>query len=107
MIRTYEVEVPIHIDFAPWIGEGEARAVNVGPNGQVYLLVAHSNRYRVLEWHNGQLILDVWIENERFEIYDVQPLPTGELVLVSPRSSFRAENDFDCNGRIYSRDGPC
>jgi hypothetical protein len=93
------------LEFAPYVGNGELLAVNAGPSGQLYLLTGESGKYRILEWHEGEISLDVWIENEQFDIYEVQPLPTGEILLICPRSSFRGEGDFDHNGRIYSRDG--
>jgi len=109
MIETATIQFHTVMDFSPWIGNGEIRAVNAGPFSELYydlyLLVHDSGKYRVLEWSKGELTLDVWIENELFDIHDVQPLPTGEILLVCGRSSYRGKDDFDRNGRIYSREG--
>jgi outer membrane protein assembly factor BamB len=52
----------------------------------------------------SQTVLDVAIEGERFNIHDVQPLP-NELLLVCSRSYYKGPDDFEKNGRIYTRDG--
>ncbi|MFO0811313.1 MAG: hypothetical protein U0746_22005 [Gemmataceae bacterium] len=111
---------------APLIDGGELVAFNVGPDGIVYVLVAfrpldyriqtpqgpsfakttpdRPQRYRVIGLSGPQPVLDVAIDDERFNIHDVQPLP-DELLLVCARSYFRGPDDFDKNGRVYSRDG--
>ena len=104
MTNVHTIQVHPVIDFSPLVGVGEIIAVNAGLEG-LYLLIGESGNYRVLEWSKGKVSLDVWIKNEPFDIHDVQPLPTGEILLVSSRSSFRGEDDFDHNGRIYSRGG--
>jgi hypothetical protein len=52
----------------------------------------------------SQIVLDVMIEGERFNIHDVQPLP-GELLLACARSHYKGPDDFEKNGRIYTRGG--
>lgn len=111
---------------APIIGEGELVAFNVGPDGVAYLVVAtkpldyqleqfgwasfaktvpeRPQRYRVVAVSGSEKVLDVAIEGERFNIHDVQPLP-NELLLACARSYYKGPNDFEKNGRIYSRDG--
>ena len=111
---------------APVIGDGELVAFNVGPDGVAYLVVAlkpldyrterpgwasfaktvpeQPQKYRVVGLSGSQTVLDVVIEGERFNIHDVQPLP-GELLLVCARSYCKGPDDFEKNGRVYTRDG--
>lgn len=111
---------------APLIGQGELVAFNVGHNGVAYLVVALKplddrleqpggwssaktvgdwpQTYRVIAVSGSEKVLDVTIESEPFNIHDIQPLP-NELLLACARSSYNGPNDFEKNGRIYSRDG--
>lgn len=111
---------------APFIGGGELVAFNVGPDAVVYLVVAlqsldyrieqsgwasfaktvpnHPQRYRVIGLCGREPVVDVLIEGERFNIHDVQPL-TDELLLVCARSHYKSPDDFERNGRVYTRDG--
>src|SRR5262249_11039862 len=50
------------------------------------------------------VILDTVIENEPFNIHDIQPL-NGDLLLVCSRSQYEGPSQFEKNGRVYSRDG--
>lgn len=110
----------------PLIGDGELVAFNVGPDGVVYLVVAlrpidyrsekpgwasfaktvpkQPQSYRVVGLSGPEPVLDIVIEKERFNIHDVQPL-VEELLLVCCRSFYRGSDDFDKNGRVYTRDG--
>ncbi len=108
------------------IGEHSLVAFNVGPNGELFVLLAVETmdyrtndngfasfakivpdarqRYRVLAYRNGELELELAIDDEPFNIHTLQPL--GEdLLLVCSRSEYRGQDDFDRNGRVYSRDG--
>jgi hypothetical protein len=109
-----------------FIGNGELVAFNVGPDQVVYIVVAlrpidyrverpggasfaktvpeQPQRYRVVGLSGCDPVLDVVIEEERFNIHDVQPLPEG-LLLVCSRSYFRGPDDFEKNGRVYTRSG--
>ena len=110
---------------APLIGEGELVAFNVGPDEAAYLVVAQRRldyrikglgaifpktiskrpqKYRVVGLSGPQPVLDVVIERERFNIHDVQPVG-DELLLVCARSQYNGPDDFEKNGRIYTRDG--
>lgn len=108
------------------IGAHTFVAFNVGPCGEVYVLVAmHTldyrttdngsasfakivpdspQRYRVLVFRKGELELDLAICGERFNIHEIQPLG-NDLLLACSRSAYRGEDDFDLNARVYSRDG--
>ena len=44
------------------------------------------------------------VDREPFNIHDIQPL-ADNVLLVSARSEYRGTNDFDLNGRVYTRDG--
>jgi hypothetical protein len=104
---------------------GKLVALNVGPDGVVYLVVAHEpldyrttasgptfaktrpdapQRYRVIGLLEDELVFETQIEREAFNIHDVQPLG-DELLLVCSRSMFRGPGDIDHNGRVYSRSG--
>ena len=114
------------VSLAPVVGQGELVAFNVGPDGLAYFVVAlepvddriegpggvsfaktipeHRQRYRVVAIAGSQPVLDVVIDGERFNIHDVQPLPDAFL-LVCCRSRYFRHDDFEKNGRIYSREG--
>lgn len=99
---------------------------NVGPDGEVYVLLAvekmdyrteagggasfakivpdSPQQYRVLVFRKGELELDLAIHGERFNIHTIQPLG-NDLLLACSRSRYRGANDFDLNARVYSRDG--
>jgi hypothetical protein len=108
------------------IGERNVVGFNVGPRGEVYLVLAlepldyrtedngfatfpktvprSPQRYRVLAIREGDVELDLIIDHEQFNIHDIQPL-ADDLLLVCARSTYRGPNDFDLNGRVYTRDG--
>lgn len=108
------------------IGDRTIVAFNVGLNGEVFLVLAvdaldyrtedngnasfakivpdSAQRYRVLILRSGELELDLAISGERFNIHEIQSLG-DDLLLACTRSEYRGENDFDLNGRVYSRDG--
>jgi hypothetical protein len=104
---------------------GELVALNAGPDGVVYLVTAHKpldyrtttvgatfakvrpdapQTYRVVGLRADEVVLETLIEQEAFNIHDVQPLG-DELLLVCCRSKFRSSDDIDHNGRVYSRTG--
>ena len=108
------------------IGEHAFIAFNVGPNGEVYILLAvHAldyrtkdngfasfvkivpdtpQQYRVLVLRKGEVEFDIAIRGERFNLHTVQPLG-NDLLLACSRSAYRGEHDVDLNARVYSRDG--
>ena len=61
-------------------------------------------RYRVVGLSGREPVVDLLIEGERFNIHDVQPLG-DELLLVCVRSNYEGPDDFEKNGRVYTRDG--
>jgi len=125
MNRTLQLDALI--DLSPFLSDGELVALNVGPDSQLYAVIAQapldyretaasgasfaktipsrSQTYRVLAFFESDVTLDIQIKDERFNIHDVQPLPGGELLLVCGRSQYRAPGDFDRNGRVYGLDG--
>jgi hypothetical protein len=104
----------------------ELVAFNVGPNAWVYLLMAlkpldytieqpgwatfpktigeQRQSYRVVALSGKQIVFAIDIENEPFNIHDIQPL-NNDLLLICVRSFYRGPDDFEKNGRIYTRDG--
>jgi hypothetical protein len=112
------------LSLGPLIGDDKLVAFSVGPGGVVYLVVAlkpldyrwsgwasfaktvpnHPQSYRVIGIDGPQVVLNVAIEGERFNVHDVQPLP-NELLLVCARSYYRGRDDFDRNGRVYTQEG--
>lgn len=125
-MRRHEVRLSPLISLAAVVRDGELVAFNVGPDEVIYLVVAlnpldyrfeksgqasfaktipdQAQRYRVVGLRGPQPVLDVRIEGERFNIHDVQPLG-DELLLVCARSYYRGPNDFEKNGRVYTRAG--
>ncbi len=121
------IELSPIVDLSPFLGEGELVALNVGPDSQLYALIAlnkleyrwtstggagfattqptEPQSYRVVAFFEGDVTLDVRIEQERFNIHDIQPLPGNELLLACGRSHYRGPNDFEKNGRVYSSTG--
>ena len=115
-------------DLRSFLSDGELVAFNVGPDFQIYVVVALNEldyrpkasadkpsfpkikpddpqTYRVLVLHDGDVTDDVRIADERFNIHDIQPLPNAELLLVCCRSYYAGPNNFHKNGRVYSSSG--
>lgn len=114
------------VSLAPLIGAGELVAFDVGPDGVTYLVIAleplddrfeqpggasfvktvpdKPQNYRVVALSGDEIVIDLRIAGERFNIHDVQPLPDG-LLLVCARSFRRGRDDFEKNGRVYSFEG--
>lgn len=111
---------------APLIGDGRLVAFDVGPDGTAYFVVAlraldyrttqpggasfaktfpdEPQTYRVIGISDRGLTIDVLIEHERFNVHYVQPLG-NELLLACGRSHYKGPDDFERNGRVYTRDG--
>ncbi|MBB5203547.1 hypothetical protein HNQ51_000840 [Inhella inkyongensis] len=108
------------------IGQHTVVTFNVGPLGEACVVLAlkpidyrttspgavfaktvpdSPQRYRVLIARDGLVEADTFIEGEPFNIHEVQPLGTDEILLACGRSCYRGPNDFEINGRVYSRDG--
>ena len=114
------------VNLHPYLADGEIVAFNVGPDGYVYLVIAlkpldyaieqpgwatfaktvpdQPQKYRVVALSGDQPVLNVVIGEEQFNIHHVQPLG-DELLLVCARSYYKGPNDFEKNGRVYTRDG--
>lgn len=108
------------------IAGAQVVAFNVGPGGEAWLVLALQaldyrtedngfatfaktmpdapQRYRVLCVRSGRVELDVVIDGEPFNIHEIQPVD-DLLLLTCGRSQYRGPDDFDLNGRLYSRDG--
>src|SRR5712671_6793307 len=105
---------------------GALVAFSAGPTGVVYFVIALNpldyrteqpgwasfaktvpdkpQSYRVVGLSGSDVILDIVIENEPFNIHHVQPL-NDELLLVCSRSHYKGLSQFEKNGRVYSRTG--
>jgi hypothetical protein len=114
------------VSLAPVIGDGKLVAFNIGPDEVTYFVIAYKpldyrneqpgwasfaktvpeqpQHYRVVGLLRSQIVFDIEIEGERFNIHDVQPLP-GELLLTRSRSYFKSPDNFEKNGRVYTRNG--
>ncbi len=108
------------------IGEHTVVTFNVGPRGEVHVLLAMNSLdyrtqddglatfakivpdtqqcYRVLVLRRGEIELDLVIQDVPFNIHLVQPLG-NDLLLACSRSEYRGRDDFDRNARVYARDG--
>ncbi|MCS6884117.1 MAG: hypothetical protein RMM17_13315 [Acidobacteriota bacterium] len=113
-----------HVD--QFIGKGQLVAFNAGPDGITYFVMAlepldykevsqggagfpktipdKPQLYRVVGMSGARIVLDVMIEDEHFNIHHVQPL-SNELLLVCARSRYHGPDNFEKNGRIYTRSG--
>lgn len=114
-------------DLSSYLKEDKLVAFNVDAQGRVFVLIAqkdldyrmHDSRgasfaktepdipqvYRALAFYESRLLLDVQINEERFNIHDIQPLPDDELLLICARSNYRSPENYELNGRIYSATG--
>ncbi len=113
------------ISLSPFLENGDLVAFNVGFNDVVYLVIAllpldyrttqpgasfaktmpeQAQTYRVVGLLDSQVVLDVLIEGEFFNIHHVQPLE-DQLLLACGRSWYKNANDFEKNGRVYTLDG--
>ena len=121
------ISLPRLADFSPLIDSGQIVALDVGFDGGVYAVIAQREldyrrthpsgasfpktvpstpqTYRVVALNGEELVLDVLIEDERFNIHHIQPLPNDELLLACSRSVYRDREAYDRNGRVYSRSG--
>jgi hypothetical protein len=123
-MKTFQLS-PV-ADLRSIIADGELVAFNVGPDKCVYLVIAlhpldyrlernggasfpktiphQPQKYRIVALHDDQTILDLTVEQEQFNIHDIQPLG-NDLLLTCARAQYRSPNDFEKNGRIYNRSG--
>ncbi|WP_155638636.1 hypothetical protein [Burkholderia cepacia] len=104
---------------------GELVAFNVGADDALYMAFAleplddrtrsdgasfaittpsAAQRHRLIAWRDGDTLLDLVVDNEPFDIHEIQPVG-DDLLVVCCRSSYRGPDDFDLNGRLYRRDG--
>jgi hypothetical protein len=104
---------------------GELVAFNADFDGIVHLVVAlkpldyriqqpgasfakivpdHPQTYRVVAFQEGEAVFEMVIEGERFNVHHVQPVE-NKLLLACARSEYRGTDDFDKNGRVYTRTG--
>lgn len=114
-------------DLKPYISGAEIVAFNIGFSGEILVVLARkpldyqeekknwaifpkvspkeAQSYEVLVGEDGEFSSLCTIENEQYNIHDVQLLPDRNVLLVCARSYYRNEKDFDENGRIYSPSG--
>jgi hypothetical protein len=113
-------------DVTAWASDGELVAFNVGPDGACYFVWAlrtldylkslpggastaktqpdTPQSYRIVGLRGPDVVCDVLIEREPFNVHHVQPLP-GALLIACARCRRRSERDIERNGRIYSVEG--
>lgn len=97
---------PVH-DLSALLNESNLAAVGIGHNGMIYLVVSSpgkDHQYRVVELSDSGPVIDFTVKNEPLDIHYIQPL-LNDILLVCGRSEYRGADDFDKNGRIYSRSG--
>lgn len=114
-------------DLTSHLREGAVVAFNVGPDGLAYLAIARNpldyrrteangcsfaktipdqpQTYRVIAVDGNDIRHDVEIRNETFNIHEIQPLSATEFLLVCCRSYYYGPDEFDKNGRVYTRQG--
>jgi hypothetical protein len=108
-------------DLSTVLRSGKLVAFGIGPDGVAYLVAAtgridyHSGgfaktvtndfqRYHVVGLSGNRPVLDIVTDKERFNIQFVQPL-VDEVLLVCARCHYKATDDFERNGRVYTRTG--
>lgn len=96
------------------IGDCNVVAFNIGPTGEVYLVLALESldyraecngfasfaktvpdspqRYRILAFRESRVELDFVVDREPFNIHEVQPITDG-LLLACSRSEYRGLNE--------------
>ena len=111
-------------DISESVSSGNLIAFNITQSKDILLAVAkreldyrdESGCFAKVKTENGQdyrifysagenLIHLTDIENEFFNIHNIQLFDDGRILLVCGRSQYRTETDFDKNGRIYSQTG--
>lgn len=127
-MKTVNKTIPLKpvVSLAPMMKQGELVAFNMGADGIVYFVFAQRplnyrrflpkgpsfaltrtgslQSYRVVGFFDSELVCDVQIENEPYNIHEIQPV--GNLLLLAcARSHYRGPHNYERNGRFYRRDG--
>ena len=69
------------------------------------ITTSHGQNYRVFRSHGDNIVHITDIENESYNIHDVQLFTDQRILLVCGRSRYRSDHDYDKNGRLYSASG--
>ena len=126
-MKIIELELQIKADVSDTLSTGELVAFNCTYDKEIILTVAKNpldyrtsskskasfaktrtqagQNYCIFYTVNNDLIHLTNIENEPFNIHEVQFLTNNQILLVCCRSYYFGNNKFDLNGRIYSISG--
>lgn len=120
--RVPTLRLPVWADLTDLVADDELTNVNIGPDGQVYVLIEqHHGRpqgpiagrtsfppgahdYRVLALTDGAPTLDLTIRGEEYGIHHLQPLPDGELLLDVHAIARRDSLFLQSGHRLYHLD---
>ncbi len=125
-MNPIEIELTAQFDIAEFTSNGSVVAFNATQDKRVLFVVAkkkldyrttgpgasfvkvkttEGQNYEVYASVDDNIAMLAAVENEPYNIHDVQLLGEDKILLVCARSSFRSRDDFDKNGRIYSTTG--
>lgn len=126
-MKIKDISLNPKYDLNPFLSDGEIVAFNVDYTDAILIAIAkkpldykeekknwaifpktkpkETQAYQILHGINGVLNSFCLIENEEYNIHDIQLLPDNKILLVCSRSYYKGPNDFDKNGRIYSANG--
>lgn len=128
-MKPRKLEFQEKADISSAIDMGELVAFNSTHNKEIILAIAKSSldyreyhksgsssakirasagqRYSIFYTSDNHLINLINIENEPFNIHEVQFLTNNKILLVCCRSRYFSKDKFDLNGRVYSDSGIC
>lgn len=86
------------------VSNGKLKSIAVGPDGRLFFVILETD-WRAIAVEQGITVVDMTFAREGFEPDFIQPLPGGDLLIVSGRSNRPSKNGQENNGRIYSANG--
>lgn len=104
----YSIRVSPIIDLEKYYLKGEIVDLSMGYDGLLYILMDKKMSDYTLQiyvFSENKLVLDIEIKKEKLYISSIQPLPSGEILLVARNAAENWSEEFQKNGRVYGKDG--